>query len=178
MKKNGAARMLRAAEPRSTHAPDAGRRRSRHALDMETFVPAVLVYLAQKISASASAIYRPEFGVGITDWRIMALLAYEPWIAPVRIAESTGLDKGAVSRSLRDLVKAGLVEVADGKSNQRRLPAALTARGIAVHDRMVKIALARQERLLADLSARERAMLRGFLARMRSQVETLGDGSD
>ncbi len=177
MKTTGTARAIRRAAPQPAAAPVA-KRSSRHALDMEQFVPATLVYLAQKISATASAIYRPEFGVGITDWRIIALLAYEPWIAPVRIAEATGLDKGAVSRSLRDLGAAGIVEVAGGKSNQRRLPVALTARGLILHDKIVKIALARQERLLAGFSARERATLRGFLARMRSQVEAMSSGED
>lgn len=177
MKTTGTARAIRRTEPRSAATP-AAKRNSRFALDMELFVPATLVYLAQKISASASAIYRPEFGVGITDWRIMALLAYEPWIAPVRIAEATGLDKGAVSRSLRDLNEAGIVEVAGGKANQRRLPVALTAKGLALHDKIVKIALARQERLLAGFSERERVALRGFLARMRAQVETMASDED
>lgn len=176
MKTTGTARASRRAAPQPAGAP--ARRSSRHALDMEKFIPATLVYLAQKISATASAIYRPEFDVGITDWRIIALLAYEPWIAPVRIAEATGLDKGAVSRSLRDLAAAGIVEIAGGKANQRRLPVALTAKGLSLHDKIVKIALARQERLLAGFSERERATLRGFLARMRTQVEAMGSGED
>ncbi|MGZ8371920.1 MAG: MarR family transcriptional regulator, partial [Rhodoplanes sp.] len=58
------------AQPRSDEA-----RASPHALDLDNYIPAYLTYLAGKISASASAIYRPRFGVGITDWRIMALVA-------------------------------------------------------------------------------------------------------
>src|SRR5271165_6660914 len=142
----------------------AANRRSALAIDMDAFIPAALTNLAQKITATASATYRPRFGVGITDWRIVALLAAEPWIAPVRIRESTGLDKAAVSRSLRDLAKAGLVEVRGGKPNRRRLPVALTSKGLAVHDRIVGVALARQELLLKGFSADERAQLRDFIA--------------
>ncbi len=152
-----------------------GSRRSKLALNMETFVPAYLTYLAQKISASASALYRPNFGVGITDWRVIALLAVEPGIAPSRICDATGLDKGAVSRSVAGLIEAGLVEQAES-GTQRRLPLALTAKGLGVHDRIVKLAIARQEQLLAGFSAEERGLLIDFLARMRAQVEALAKG--
>jgi DNA-binding MarR family transcriptional regulator len=158
-------------------ARSGGSRRSKHALDMETFVPAYLTYLAQKISASASALYRPQFGVGITDWRIIALLAVEPWITPGRICDATGLDKGAVSRSVQYLTEAGLVELQDGNGTQRRRPLALTAKGIGVHDRIVKLAAEREEQLLACFSAEERAQLIDFLARMRAQVEAIAKGS-
>jgi DNA-binding MarR family transcriptional regulator len=157
--------------PPQSPALDADRR-STLAIDMDVFIPAALTNLAQKITAAASATYRPRFGVGITDWRIIALLAAEPWVAPVRICEATGLDKAAVSRSLRELAAAGLVEVRGGEPNQRRLPVALTAKGLAVHDRIVGLALARQERLLRGFSPDERAQLRDFIARMRREVET------
>jgi DNA-binding MarR family transcriptional regulator len=142
---------------------------------MDAFIPAALTNLAQKIAATASATYRPRFGVGITDWRIVALLAAEPWIAPVRICEATGLDKAAVSRSLRDLSEAGLVEVRGGEPNRRRLPVALTAKGLAVHDRIVGVALSRQERLLKGFSPEERAQLRDFIARMRREADAIKD---
>ena len=156
----------------SSSEPQSGRR-SALAIDMDAFIPAALTNLAQKITSTASATYRPRFGVGITDWRIIALLAGEPWIAPVRICEATGLDKAAVSRSLRDLAEAGLVEVRAGEPNRRRLPVALTANGLAAHDRIVIVALERQERLLKGFSSDERAQLRAFIARMRREVETI-----
>ncbi len=151
-------------------------RRSARALNLATFVPSALTNLAQKISTTASAAYRPRFGVGITDWRVMAMLAAEPWIAPVTICEATGLDKAAVSRSLRDLAEAGLVEVGPGGPNQRRLPFALTAAGLKVHDELVTLALARQERLLTGFSPEERAKLAEFIARMRREAEGLEAG--
>jgi DNA-binding MarR family transcriptional regulator len=158
--------------PSTSSADLSADRRSALAIDMDAFIPAALTNLAQKITATASATYRPRFGVGITDWRIIALLAAEPWIAPVRICEATGLDKAAVSRSLRDLAESGLVEARSGEKNRRRLPVALTAKGLAVHDMIVGLALARQEQLLTGFSAGERAQLMDFLARMRREAET------
>ena len=46
-----------------------------------------------------------------------------------------------------------------------------------MHDRIVKLAVARQEQLLSGFSAEERALLIDFLARMRAQVEALAKGA-
>src|SRR5450631_3211874 len=91
-------------------APD-DTRVSAHALNLDNYVPAYLTYLAGKISNSASATYRPQFGIGITDWRIMALLATEPWISAGRICDVIGLDKAAVSRSLHGMKSNGFVDM-------------------------------------------------------------------
>ncbi len=142
-------------------------RRSARALDLDHYVPAYLTYLAGKISASASATYRPKFGVGITDWRIMALLATEPWITAGRICDVIGLDKAAVSRSVREMKKAGIVETG---ADQYRQSIALTRKGLALHDRIVKLSLAREQHLLKSFTAAERKQLINFLARMHAQV--------
>lgn len=142
-------------------------RRSARALDLDHYVPAYLTYLAGKMSSSASATYRPQFGVGITDWRIMALLATEPWITAGRICDVIGLDKGAVSRSVREMKKAGIVETGD---DQYRQAIALTRKGLSLHDRMVTLSLARERHLLKGFSAAERKLLISFLARMHARV--------
>jgi DNA-binding MarR family transcriptional regulator len=79
-------------------------------------------------------------------------------------------------RSVAGLIEAGLVEQQAESGTQRRLPLALTAKGLGVHDRIVKLAIARQEELLAGFSAEERGLLIGFLARMRARVEALAKG--
>ena len=142
-------------------------RRSTHALDLDHYVPAYLTFLVGKISSSASATYRPRFGVGITDWRIMALLATEPWISAGRVCDVIGLDKAAVSRSVRAMKKAGILETGD---DQYRQSIALTRKGLNLHDRIVKLSLAREQQLLQSFSAAERRMLVDFLSRMHAQV--------
>src|ERR1700753_220947 len=85
-------------------------RTSSKGLDLNNYVPAFLTHLANKMSSSASTVYRHRFGIGITDWRIMALLAVAPGIPAGRIGEVIGLDKAAISRSVRDMAVLGLVE--------------------------------------------------------------------
>jgi DNA-binding MarR family transcriptional regulator len=141
-----------------------------HALNLDNYVPAYLTYLAGKISSSASATYRPKFGVGITDWRIMALLATEPWISAGRICDVIGLDKAAVSRSVHGMKSNGIVDVQRTDDDQPRQLIALTRKGLNLHDRIVKLSLARELQLLKNFSTAERKMLINFLSRMHAQV--------
>ncbi len=158
-------------------APD-DTRVSAHALNLDNYVPAYLTYLVGKISNSASAIYRPQFGVGITDWRIMALLATEPWISAGRICDVIGLDKAAVSRSVRGMKAAGIVDLQRSGDDRVRQAIALTRKGLKLHDRIVKISLARERQLLRGFSATERELLINFLSRMHAQVVDTNAGRE
>ncbi len=151
-------------------------RMSAHALDLDRYIPAYFTFLAGKISNSASATYRPRFGVGITDWRIMAMLASEPWISAVRISAATGLDKAAVSRSLRALAGGGLIDIRPDATDQRRQSVALTRKGVALHDRIVALAAARERSLLQGFSASERRSLLDFLMRLQARVQATNGG--
>ena len=147
-------------------------RRSPLALDLDQYIPAHLTYIAGKIQSGASAIYRPVYGVGITDWRIMAQLASEPWIRATRICQATGLDKAAVSRSVRDMQEMGLVEVHVDPADQRRQCIALTRKGLSHHDKIVELARQRESHLLQDFTEAERQLLLDFLARLENRVHS------
>ncbi len=151
-------------------------RSSPDALDLENYVPAFLTWIANKLSSSASLIYRRNFGVGIVEWRIMALLAVEPWITAGRICEVIGLDKAGVSRSLRFLQDKKLVETCFRDNNQRRQFIALTGAGIALHDRIVLVAREREEQLLTGFSPQERAEAVRLLTRMHENLPQVGGG--
>lgn len=156
-------------------------RASTRALDFDCYIPAYLSFLAGKLSTSASALYRPKFGIGITDWRIMALLAAEPWIAAHRICNATGLDKAAVSRCLRGLKKASLIDIDPDRYDQRKQLVALTRKGVALHDRIVDLAVAREEALLEGLSDAERKTLLRLLMHMQEKLRaanTVGADKD
>lgn len=150
-------------------------RSSPNALDLENYVPAFLTWIANKLSSSASLIYRRRFGIGIVEWRIMALLGVEPWITAGRICEVIGLDKAGVSRSLRFLLDKGLAETRYRDNNNRRQFIALTRAGIELHDRIAVVARAREEQLLTGFSDAERAAAVRLLARMHENLPLVRD---
>lgn len=148
-------------------------RRSNHAIDLENYVPALLTYLAINLSGGAAAIYRRQFGISITDWRIMALLAREPWMAAGRVTEVYGFDKAAVSRSINAMLSKGLIETRFKGDNRRRKHIALTPAGLTMHDAIVQIALGREKQLVAGLSGAERDTVVRLLTRMSAEIPKL-----
>lgn len=149
------------------------RRASAHALDFDSYIPAYLTFLAGKLSSGASAAYRPRFGIGITDWRIMALLAAEPWVVASHICNSTGLDKGAVSRSVRSLQDLDLIDITPDRRDQRKQLIALTSKGVALHNRIVDLAVAREQALLEGLSEAERETLLRLLVHLQGRIRAV-----
>jgi len=150
-------------------------------LDLERYVPALLVFLANKLTSSASAIFRRRFGIGTTEWRVLAMVAVEPDITAGRICRVIGFDKAAVSRALAFLQEKALVHARSHETDGRSSAYSLTAKGWHLHDRILKISLEREHRLLVDLSAAERETLIGLLNRLHRRLPDLNgtiDGRD
>lgn len=136
------------------------------AIALERYVPAMITIIANQWSRGASAYYRRHFGIGIVEWRLMGLLAVEPWITAARVDAVIGMDKAAVSRSVRELVKRGIVALRPDEADPRRREMALTREGRGLYDRVARVALERERRMLSCLSAAEREVLIGLLGRI------------
>ena len=98
-------------------------------LDLDRYVPAFITFIANKLSNSATVFYQRNFGVNVTEWRIMSLLAIEPGIPASRICHVIGFDKGPVSRNLAVMQKRGLVAIRTAPDDGRTHAISLTAQG-------------------------------------------------
>ena len=139
-------------------------------LDLDRYVPAFVTFIANKLSNSATVFYQRNFGVNVTEWRIMSLLAIEPGIPASRICHVIGFDKGPVSRTLAMLQKRGLVTIRTAPDDGRTHSIALTTRGRATHDKVIVAALERERRLLSCLNKDEREALIGLLRRIHENL--------
>ncbi|MEX0730762.1 MAG: MarR family transcriptional regulator [Aquisalimonadaceae bacterium] len=146
-------------------------------LNLDTHIPALLTWVANKLGRGASAEYRSKFGVGVTEWRVIALLAIEPEISANRIVEVIGLNKGATSRSLRMLESRGLVSIR-ASGNGRNNINALTEAGRQLHDRILPVALAREQRLVGCLSQDELNQLIATLHRLHASLPKVDGGPE
>lgn len=147
----------------------------RDVLDLGDYVPYFLTAISNTWSRSSSRLYLERFGVGVTEWRVISQLAIEPAIAAQRICEVIGLDKGAVSRSIASLVAAGHVAERPHDRDARRQVLSLTPSGYVLHDSLIALATAREELILADFTAEERALLTQFLRRLHARLPELRD---
>ena len=156
-------------EPPAPARPERAIDRKR-ALDLERYVPALLIFLANKTTLSASRIYRKRFKVSPTEWRVMAMLGVEPDITAKRICDVIGFNKAAVSRTLHALIKRGLVEATPIPGNSRSSLLALTEEGWDLHEQILDVVLEREKRLLADFAPEEVEALIDYMNRMHRTI--------
>lgn len=138
-------------------------------LPLDNYVPGLLLWLSNKVSRTASQVYKSRFGIGITDWRLLAYFEITPWSTAARACEGMGLDKAAVSRSVAFLLEEGLLQARP--AGLRKVEYAATANGRKLHDRVLRLALEREAELMAGISDVERALLIRLLHQMLRNAE-------
>lgn len=138
----------------------------RDILDLEHFLPYRLSVLSNRISLDIARLYADRFGLGITEWRVLAVLGRHHDIPAREVAERTAMDKVAVSRAIASLQAAGRIERQVRRDDRRHSMLRLSPAGRAIYDEVAPMALAYQRRLLEGLSDDERAALDRLLTRM------------
>lgn len=164
-----AARSTTARKKAASAAPSEHR-----ALDLERFLPYRLSVLSNRVSQSIAQGYAERFGIGITEWRVIAVLGRDAELSANEVAERTAMDKVAVSRAVARLLERGLLQRDTHGDDRRRSVLALSEAGYAVYDEVVPVALAYEQRLLAPLDDAERAMLDGLLTKLAAATKTFG----
>lgn len=148
---------------------------------LENFLPYRLSVLSNTVSEGIAQTYRAEFGLSVTEWRIIAVIGRYPGLSASEVVERTAMDKVAISRAVKRLEARGLVERAEHASDRRRRPLRLSPdRGRPVFEEIVPRAQQYEASLLASLGARELAQLEHLLARLEASAHELagtpGDG--
>src|SRR5260370_2984940 len=126
------------------------------ALELENFLPYRLSILAQIVSESLHALYGGPFGLTVTQCRVMAAVGRFAPLTASDVGQRIVMDKVAVSRAVAGLMTRGLVERATDRADRRRASLRLSARGRAMHARIVPIALGSEARLCEPLNAADR----------------------
>ena len=136
------------------------------ALELERFLPYRLSVLSNRISDAIAREYSQRFALGVTEWRVMAVLGRWPGLSASQVAQRTAMDKVAVSRAVARLLEAGrLLREAHG-DDRRRSVLRLSPAGQAIHDEVVPQALEFESRVLEGVDPVERALLFRLLDRL------------
>jgi DNA-binding MarR family transcriptional regulator len=148
--------------PPAEHAP----------LELEHFLPYQLSIVSNTVSQAIADDYQRRFDLGVTEWRVMAVLARFDGLSAREVAERTAMDKVAVSRALARLVEAGRVDRAIHDGDKRRSVLNLSEAGWVIHDQVAPMARARERELLAKLDVEERAWLERILDKLMPSQDT------
>ena len=123
------------------------------------FLPYRLSVLANRASSTLAGQYSQRFGLSIPQWRVIAVLANEPGISAVEVAERTAMDEVAVSRAVATLHRDGRIDRRPDAADGRRSRLALSAAGQAVYAEVVPLARRFERRLSAALPPADRRAL-------------------
>ena len=135
-------------------------------LELEQFLPYRLSVLSNRISGAIAREYSQRFGLGVTEWRVMAVLGRYPDLSAGEVAQRTAMDKVAVSRAVASLLEAGRLQRDIHGGDRRRSVLRLSPAGHAIYDEVAPLALAFERNLLGDMEAAERALLFRLLDRL------------
>lgn len=124
-----------------------------------------LLTAVNRLTRPFHALYGKRFGVGLSEWRCMMALAAAPGASGEDVAETMGMDRMTVSRTLRRLEAGGHALRGPDPAHGRRNRWRLTERGWSVVDAVLPEALERDRTLFGDASPDERAALTRLLSR-------------
>lgn len=149
----------------------------RLAIDFENSIRYLITSLANKINIAGSREMQRRHGIGLMEWRVLALLGAEGEATPGRIAQVAGVDKSVVSRAVGSLERRGLVTVMADEFSGRQTRLRFTAAGSALHDRGITYALKAEAILLEGLSDADRQVMRRLLKQMIANLPALNQWS-
>jgi DNA-binding MarR family transcriptional regulator len=152
-------------------------------LELEQFLPYRLSVLSNRVSGAIARVYSERFDLGVTEWRVMAVLGRYPGLSASEVAQRTAMDKVAVSRAVASLLDSGRLERETHGDDRRRSVLRLSTAGQAIYREVAPMAIDFEQRLLAGMDAAERALLFRLLDRLdelelQAEAECVPAGAD
>ena len=141
--------------------------------ELEEFLPYRLSLLTNTVSQGIAALYREAHGIGVTEWRVLAVLGRYPGLAAFELVERTAMDKVAIHRAVKSLAGRRLLERrADAGDGRRRRLFLTRPAGESVLADIVPEARAYERRLLESLTPEEATGLRTLLDKLQQAATT------
>ena len=161
--------------------PSSGPSKEHAHWELDRFLPYRLSILSNRVSQIIANAYARRFGLGVTEWRVIAVLGRYPGLSANGVAARTAMDKVAVSRTVARLLERGLLQRDMHDDDRRRSVLELSREGYGIYDEVVPAALDYERRLLAPLDDDERSQLDKLLRKLheglnRIDPEAVSDG--
>ena len=143
------------------------------ALDLAHFVPYRLSVLSNRVSSAIARTYADRFDLTIPEWRCIAVLGGAPGLSAGDVAQRTAMDKVQVSRAVANLMRDKRVQRLTDDADARVSRLSLSAKGRAIYDEIVPLALHFEAQILAALSPEESAVFARLLAKLARKAKLL-----
>lgn len=111
--------------------------------------------------------------LGLSEWRVLLVVADRPGITAQDLADYIGLDKMSVSRAVRQLLARGRLARSTNPRDRRRLHLNLTAEGWRVYEEIAVSGVGREDAVFGALAPEERREFFAWLTRLVASTRKL-----
>ena len=138
--------------------------------NVNRYIAAYIMGVANRLANGASAHYRKKFGLGMSEWRTIMAIGTSDHRIVREVAEKADIDYAAASKSLRVLEQRGLVQIEQTSRRGRAAITKLTPEGLVLYRQLLESSRKRQKRLLSGFTADEVEQLWSLLRRVEIQI--------
>ena len=139
-------------------------------LQLDDFVPYLINRVGVALVAHFTERALARHQVTIDMWRLLAALADNGGQRQVDLAGMTSIEPSTLSRMVTRLVHRGLVNRSRSRNNGREVVVALTARGKALVNQLIPVALSVESLAIGAVGVRDLARMKQVLHRMYANL--------
>lgn len=147
-------------------------------LDLDGFVPYRLSVLTNRVSSAIARHYSERFDLSVPEWRVIAVLGQAPGLSAREVAQRTAMDKVQVSRAVQSLLAAKRLTRTAHLQDGRVAHLSLSARGQAIYDEVVPLALSLERQFLSVLGPGEQKSLDTLLTKLSRHMDRMSATED
>lgn len=142
-------------------------------LTLERYLPYRLSILSNKVSSLIAESYNQQFGLSITEWRIMAVLGEYSGISADEVSIKTQIEKSLISRAISKLLSRKLINRTISVEDKRRSELTLSEIGYKVYEQIVPMSLDYEKQLLSCLNQEQQEQLSATIETLYNHAEQL-----
>lgn len=137
-----------------------------------------LAMLARLWMNSTEKIYERQFGVSLSEWRIIAIVGTEQPINAGAIADRGLLEKSHISRLVARLIKRGVLSSRIDSADARKSWLTLTREGTEIYEAVSAISSRRDREFIEPLTADECAAFDIIIDKLIANAPSFSEDGD
>jgi DNA-binding MarR family transcriptional regulator len=142
-------------------------------MKLQKFLPYQLSVLSNKVSAGIAKFYREQYGVSVSQWRVLVLLSDLNNQTAKELTQKSQMDKVRVSRTMKTLLTKNLISEKTCNEDARARRYNLTASGILLINEVKPKALAFEKELMSSLNKDDIKAFQNSIDVLNKQVDKI-----
>lgn len=140
-------------------------------VELSRFFPYQLAVLATRVSKRLQASYLEIYDLNVSEWRVIAHVAWADRVSIREIHLRASLDKPTVSRAVKRLVDAAILRREPSRIDRRLIEISLTEKGRGIYEEISKTVLPIEAEILSALAPEEQRMLSDLFDKLHARLD-------